>query len=434
MKLVLHPPRAAWPALLARPKEDEATHVAERVRALFDDVAAAGDDALVRLTRELDGADLEGPGIVVPRAEIDAAAAEVPEALRAALDVARANLETFHASQREAPHAVETTPGVTCWRRPVAIERVGLYVPGGTAPLFSTLLMLAVPARLAGCGLVVVATPPRKDGTVDPVVRYAAGLLGVDVLVRVGGAQAVAALATGTASVPKVDKIFGPGNRWVTAAKQLAAQRGVAVDLPAGPSEVLVMTDASATPAWVAADLLSQAEHGPDSQVVLLGTSRAVLDATLAEVDRQLARLPRRDVAEKALAASHAVLLADVAEMLAFSNAYAPEHLLLALADPDAAAEGVVNAGSVFVGHLTPEAAGDYASGTNHTLPTAGHARATAGVSLDAFVKKITFQRLTPAGLRALGPHVVTMAEAEGLAAHARAVGVRLEELGEEAP
>ena len=321
-------------------------------------------------------------------------------------------------------------PGVACSRRAVPVQRVGLYVPGGSAPLFSTLLMLGVPARLAGCPQVVVCTPPQADGSVSPVILFVAQLLGIATVVKAGGAQAVAALALGTASVPAVDKIFGPGNRYVTAAKQLAAaEHGVAIDMPAGPSEVLVIADASANPAFVAADLLSQAEHGPDSQVVVLSDTAAMLAQIQAEVERQLATLPRREVAAQALANSRAVLLSDAAAMMAFSNQYAPEHLILATDDAEKLAAQVTNAGSVFMGHLTPEAVGDYASGTNHTLPTSGYARQYSGVSLDSFVKKITFQRLSPVGLQALGPLVETMAEAEGLAAHARAVTLRLDSL-----
>ncbi|MGI4885612.1 MAG: histidinol dehydrogenase [Janthinobacterium lividum] len=422
----------AWGPLLARPAAAESPAVAARVQAIFDQVAAGGDDALRRLAQELDKADVTD--LRVSAAEFAAAGALVPAALQAAIRQARANIETFHAAQQVAEAPVETQPGVTCWRRSVPVPRVGLYVPGGSAPLFSTLLMLGVPARLAGCPEVVVCTPPQPDGTVSPVILFVAQLLGITQVVKAGGAQAVAALALGTASVPAVDKIFGPGNRYVTAAKQLAAARyGVAIDLPAGPSEVLVIADASAHPAFVAADLLSQAEHGPDSQVVLLTDSEDTLYKVQAEVDTQLAALPRRAVAAQALAESRAVLLPGPAEMLAFSNRYAPEHLILAVADPAALAAGVTNAGSVFLGHLTPEAVGDYASGTNHTLPTGGYARQYSGVSLDAFVKKITFQRLTAAGVRALAPVVETLAEAEGLHAHARAVALRRESLAPQA-
>ncbi|RTQ45700.1 histidinol dehydrogenase [Hymenobacter gummosus] len=419
-----NPAPAEWAALQQRPAQAEAADVEQRVRAIFDEVRRRGDAALREYARLFDGAELTD--LLVTEAELDAAAAQVPAALQAAIRQARQNIERFHAAQRETELRLDTMPGVTCWRRAVPVQRVGLYIPGGSAPLFSTLLMLGVPARLAGCPDIVLCTPPAKDGSVNPVILFTAAELGIRRIVKAGGAQAVAALTGGTESVPAVDKIFGPGNRYVTAAKQLAAQRGVAIDMPAGPSEVLVIADDSANPAFVAADLLSQAEHGPDSQVVLLSDSAALLDKVSAEVAGQLAELPRREVAAQALRESRAILLRDAAEMLRFSNEYAPEHLILAVADAEALAEQVSNAGSVFLGHLTPEAAGDYASGTNHTLPTNGYARSYSGVSLDSFVKKITFQRITPEGLRQLGPVVETMAEAEGLRAHARAVTVRL--------
>ncbi|WP_316930130.1 histidinol dehydrogenase [Hymenobacter sp. IS2118] len=432
MQAYSFPAPGTWPALQQRAATAEAPQVAARVRDIFAQVRQGGDGALLALTAELDRATLTT--LLVSEAEFAAAAAQVPAALQLAIRQAKANIEAFHSAQREPELRVETMPGVVCSRRAVPVQRVGLYVPGGSAPLFSTLLMLGVPARLAGCPQVVVCTPPQPDGSVSPVILFVAQLLGIEKVVKAGGAQAVAALALGTDSVPSVDKIFGPGNRYVTAAKQLAAAEfGVAIDMPAGPSEVLVIADATANPAFVAADLLSQAEHGPDSQVILLSDSQAVIDQVQAEVTRQLATLPRRDVAAVALDNSRAVLLADAATMLAFSNQYAPEHLILATDNADALAAQVTNAGSVFLGHFTPEAVGDYASGTNHTLPTSGYARQYSGVSLDSFIKKITFQRLSAPGLRTLGPVVETMAEAEGLAAHARAVAVRLAALGEAA-
>ncbi|GAB3308519.1 histidinol dehydrogenase [Hymenobacter humi] len=428
MQVTSYPAPSTWPALQQRPAAAEAPQVAARVRAIFEQVREHGDAALLSLAAELDQATLTS--LLVTDAEFAAAALQVPTELQAAIRQAKANIETFHRAQREPELRVETMPGVACSRRAVPVQRVGLYVPGGSAPLFSTLLMLGVPARLAGCPEVVVCTPPQADGSVSPVILFVAQLLGIDKVVKAGGAQAVAALALGTASVPAVDKIFGPGNRYVTAAKQLAAaEYGVAIDMPAGPSEVLVIADDSANAAFVAADLLSQAEHGPDSQVVLLSDSATIIEQVQAELDRQLAMLPRRDVAAQALANSQAVLLSDSAEMLAFSNQYAPEHLILATDNAEALAAQVTNAGSVFLGHFTPEAVGDYASGTNHTLPTGGYARQYSGVSLDSFVKKITFQRLSAQGLQALGPVVETMAEAEGLAAHARAVTLRLDAL-----
>jgi len=433
MQLYSYPEPSTWPALQQRAAAAEAPQVAARVRVIFDQVRDAGDAALLTLAADLDKASLTN--LLVSEAEFAVAAAQVPAGLQAAIRQAKSNIETFHAAQREPELRVETMPGVACSRRAVPVQRVGLYVPGGSAPLFSTLLMLGVPARLAGCPQVVVCTPPQADGSVSPVILFVAQLLGITTVVKAGGAQAVAALALGTASVPAVDKIFGPGNRYVTAAKQLAAaEYGVAIDMPAGPSEVLVIADASANPAFVAADLLSQAEHGPDSQVVVLSDSAAILAQVQTEVERQLATLPRREVAAQALENSRAVLLADAAAMLAFSNQYAPEHLILATDDAEIFAAQVTNAGSVFMGHLTPEAVGDYASGTNHTLPTSGYARQYSGVSLDSFVKKITFQRLSSVGLQAIGPIVETMAAAEGLTAHARAVTLRLDSLKADFP
>ena len=428
MQVYSYPDPNTWSELLQRPAAAEAPQVASRVRGIFAQVQEQGDAALLSLAAELDKASLVG--LRVSEAEFAAAPAQVPADLQAAILQAKANIEAFHAAQREPELRVETMPGVACSRRSVPVQRVGLYVPGGSAPLFSTLLMLGVPARLAGCPQIVVCTPPQADGSISPIILFVAQLLGITTVIKAGGAQAVAAMALGTDSVPAVDKIFGPGNRYVTAAKQLAAaEYGVAIDMPAGPSEVLVIADATATPAFVAADLLSQAEHGPDSQVVLLSDSAAVIEAVKAEMEHQLATLPRRDVAALALANSRALLLEDASAMLRFSNLYAPEHLILATDAAEALAAQVTNAGSVFMGHLTPEAVGDYASGTNHTLPTSGYARQYSGVSFDSFVKKITFQRLSPVGLRVLGPIVEIMAEAEGLSAHARAVTLRLNSL-----
>lgn len=425
MQFHAYPDPTTWPALQQRPAAAEAPQVAARVRDIFSQVRERGDAALLALAAELDQATITS--LLVTPAELAAAAAQVPADLQAAIRQAKANIETFHSAQRDPGLQLETMPGVACSRRAVPVQRVGLYVPGGSAPLFSTLLMLGVPARLAGCPEIVVCTPPQADGSMSPIILFVAHLLGLTKVVKAGGAQAIAALAMGTASVPAVDKIFGPGNRYVTAAKQLAAaEYGVAIDMPAGPSEVLVIADASANPVFVAADLLSQAEHGPDSQVVVLSDSPAMLDQVQAEVISQLATLPRRELAARALTNSRAILLADAAAMLAFSNQYAPEHLILATDDAETLAVRVTNAGSVFMGHLTPEAVGDYASGTNHTLPTSGYARQYSGVSLDSFIRKITFQRLSAPGLRALGPVVEIMAEAEGLTAHARAISLRL--------
>ncbi|WP_223649716.1 histidinol dehydrogenase [Hymenobacter psoromatis] len=433
MQIFHNPARAQWPALQQRPLAGSNDAILARAGEIFDDVARRGDDALRDYAAQLDGV----PALVdlrVSAGELAAGAAQVPAELQAAIRQAIKNITTFHAAQQ--PPAVEaeveTMPGVRCWRRSVAVPRVGLYVPGGSAPLFSTLLMLGIPAKLAGCREIVLCTPPgRGDGRIAPAILFAAQELGLTTIVKAGGAQAVAALTVGTASVPAVDKIFGPGNRYVTAAKQLAAQRGVAIDMPAGPSEVLVIADASANPAFVAADLLSQAEHGPDSQVILLTDSEVLLNGVVTELERQLPLLPRAEIARQALTESRGLLLPDMATMLEFSNEYAPEHLILAVAAPEELAAAIYNAGSVFMGHLTPEAVGDYASGTNHTLPTGGYARAYSGVSLDSFYKKITFQQLAPAGLLALAPVVEPMAQAEGLHAHAHAVALRREALSQ---
>lgn len=425
MQIFQYPDLSQWAALQQRAAAQEAQDVEQRVLGIFQDVRQRGDAALRDYAQQFDGVQLQN--LRVTPEEIASAVALVPAELQTAIRQAHANILRFHEMQRPQEERVETMPGVLCWRRAVPVQRVGLYIPGGTAPLFSTLLMLGVPARLAGCPEVVLTTPPQKDGLVNPVILFTAHLLGISTIVKAGGAQAIAALTGGTESVPAVDKIFGPGNRYVTAAKQLATRYGVAIDMPAGPSEVLVIADSSAVPAFVAADLLSQAEHGPDSQVILLADSLEVIEQTKAEIERQLASLPRAAVATQALQESRAILLRTPEEMLYFSNQYAPEHLILAVRNPEQLAEGVTSAGSVFLGHYTPEAAGDYASGTNHTLPTNGYARNYSGVSLDSFLKKITFQRITTEGLLQVGPVVETMAEAEGLSAHARAVTLRLE-------
>ncbi len=349
------------------------------------------------------------------------------EALKAAIRLAAANIRTFHLRQSPAESVVETMPGVRCWRRSVAIEKVGLYIPGGTAPLFSTLLMLGIPATIAGCREIVLCSPPDQRGGLHPAILFAAKLVGVTRIFRVGGVQAIAAMAYGTATIPRADKIFGPGNQYVTCAKQLMQREGVAIDMPAGPSEVAVYADETARAAFVAADLLSQAEHGVDSQVVLVSESAEMVERVVDEVGRQVGLLPRAEIARGALNNSRAFVVRDEAQAMALLNEYAPEHLILSCRDPSRLAGMVVNAGSVFLGHYSPESVGDYASGTNHVLPTNGHARAYSGVSMDSFVKKITFQELTREGLAGIGATVMRMAEAEGLEAHARAVGIRLE-------
>jgi len=418
---------AARAAALQRPVQDTAQAVTRGVAAILDAVATRGDAAVREFARRFDGAELADTR--VPAADFDAAMAEVPAALLDAMRAAAARIEAFHRAGMQADYAVDTAPGVRCARVARPIRRVGLYVPAGSAPLPSTVLMLGIPARLAGCDDVVVCTPPRADGRVDPVVLAAARLCGIDRVYRIGGAQAVAAMACGTASVPACDKLFGPGNAWVTEAKRQVAQRGLAaIDMPAGPSEVLVIADAGANPAWVAADLLSQAEHGPDSQVLLLSDSDALLEAVAAQLEAQLARLPRAPIAREALQRSRLLKVASVEQAFEVSNAYAPEHLILALREPRAWLDRVRAAGSVFLGDLTPEALGDYCSGTNHVLPTAGAAAATSGVSVASFQNFISVQEATREGIAAIGPDALAMARAEGLDAHASAVRLRLEQ------
>jgi histidinol dehydrogenase len=416
-------------ALLQRPAQRDAAGLLERVRAIVDDVRARGDEALREYTAQLDGVTLAS--FAVTEAEFAAAEAALTTEQRTALARAIETVTRFHELQGVAPLRLETAPGVLCERIAVPLEAVGLYVPAGTAPLPSTALMLAVPARIAGCPVRVMCTPPRPDGAADPAVLVAAGLCGITEVFKLGGAQAVAAMAYGTATVPKVAKIFGPGNAWVTAAKQVVAQDadGAALDMPAGPSEVLVVADESARPAFVAADLLAQAEHSPDAQVVLVTTSRRIAEACVAEVGRQLAALPRRDIAGQAIAGSRVIVVPDLATAMAVSNRYAPEHLILQVADPRALLAQVRNAGSVFLGAWTPETMGDYCSGTNHVLPTYGHARAYSGLGVPDFVKRITVQELTADGLAGLGPTARTLARLESLEAHANAVTVRLEAL-----
>ncbi len=424
MQIILQPAPSAWDELTIRNIPDD-EGIALRVGEIVDEVRRRGDEALRDFARRFDGAELDAL-IVSPEEFQQAAQAVSPEVKRAMEEAAR-NIRAFHAAQQPPVVEVETQPGVVCEQHPVPIQRVGLYVPGGRAPLFSTVLMLALPAKIAGCPEVVLCTPQGRGGEIAPEILYAAQLCGVDRVVRVGGAQAVAAMAYGTESVPRVDKIFGPGNRYVTKAKQLV-QRTVAIDMPAGPSEVLVMADAAARPAYVAADMLSQAEHGPDSQAMLVCHSEAFAREVEAEVVRQAARLSRAESVKASLAHSRIVVLADEADRIAFANAYAAEHLILSVQDPRGVAARITAAGSIFLGNFSPESAGDYASGTNHTLPTGGHARAYSGVNLDSFLRKITWQELAPQGLHALAPTITAMARAEGLDAHAAAVEVRLAE------
>ncbi len=418
------PPRDTWPSLLRRPVMN-LSEIEPRVQPVLEAIEKLGDAAVRDFTQRFDQVDLDE--LAVPAAAFDAAEAALDESLKAAIQVAKTNIERFHARQKEPIERVETMPGVVCWRKSVPIQRVGLYIPGGSAPLFSTLLMLGVPAKLAGCQEIVLCTPPGPQGTPHPAILYTARLVGIDRVFRVGGAQAIAAMGYGTESIPAVDKLFGPGNQYVTMAKQLMAKRGLPIDMPAGPSEVAVVADESANPAFVASDLLSQAEHGIDSQVILVSTSAQLIQQVETELSRQLQTLPRRDIAVQAIAQSRAILLKDQDEVVDLINQYAAEHLILATTDVEALGERIVNAGSVFLGHYSPESVGDYASGTNHTLPTNGWARSYSGVSLDSFVKKITFQQLTQEGLQQVGPAVMAMAEAESLEAHRRAVEVRLE-------
>jgi histidinol dehydrogenase len=410
--------------VLSRPVIDTRS-LEQRVTAILSTVQKEGDRAVREFSQKFDQVAPETFELSVR--EISDGAKEVGEELGMAIRAAYTNILNFHSGQVHAEEVVEVMPGVRCWRKSVAIEKVGLYIPGGTAPLFSTLLMLAIPAKIAGCREIVLCSPPDPEGRLHPAILYAAQLVGVTRIFRVGGVQAIAAMAYGTESVPGVYKIFGPGNQYVTCAKQLVQRDGVAIDMPAGPSEVAVYADETCNPLFVAADLLSQAEHGADSQVVLVSTSSVVVTAVLAEVDRQVAQLPRSDMAQRALANSRAFIVRDSMQAMQLLNDYAPEHLILACNDPESLADQVINAGSVFLGHYSPESAGDYASGTNHVLPTNGHARAYSGVSLDSFVKKITFQQLSREGLAGIGMTVRRMAEAEGLEAHARAVSLRME-------
>lgn len=423
MQSYIFPDRDQWPSILERPSLDN-SQLEATVSQVLQRIQAEGDQALKHYTQQFDGVALDN--FLVTEAEMEAAAASLSQELKNAIQTAKSNIERFHAQQKAEIEVVETMPGVQCWRKSVGIESVGLYIPGGTAPLFSTVLMLGIPAKLAGCKEIVLCSPPRTAGSIHPAVIYAAQLVGVTKMFKIGGVQAIGAMAYGTESVPQVYKIFGPGNQYVTAAKQLVNKEGLAIDMPAGPSEVLVCADESANPAFVAADLLSQAEHGTDSQVVLVAFAEGTIQAVKAALDKQVKELPRQEIAEGALANSAAVVLRDRKEALDFINAYAPEHLILALNDAEEMGEGIINAGSVFLGNYTPESVGDYASGTNHTLPTNGFARSYSGVSLDSFVKKITFQKLSREGLRLLGPSVEIMAEAEELIAHKNAVSIRL--------
>ncbi len=423
MNIVRFPSPGDWPEILKRPTRDFAS-IEKDVRVIIDEVKKSGDQAVQKFTREFDKTELKT--LTVSDFELSASLNAVKPELLEAIGIAAANITRFHRSQLYTEERIETMPGVICWRKSVAIEKVGLYVPGGTAPLFSTVLMLAIPAIIAGCSEIVLCTPPAKDGSVHPAILASAAYLGIKKVYKAGGVQAIAAMAFGTGTIPRVSKIFGPGNQYVMVAKQLLQKEGVAIDMPAGPSEVAVFADKSANAAFIAADLLSQAEHGADSQVVLVTAYEPLIKNVQAELATQLEALPRKEFAEKALEKSKIILVENEAAALQLLNTYAAEHLILACEQPEQFADKVINAGSVFLGHYSPESAGDYASGTNHTLPTDGYARAYSGVSVDSFVKKITFQQLSREGLKNIGPCVEIMAEAEGLLAHAEAVRIRL--------
>lgn len=423
MEIFVNPARPEWDRLCLRAVSGN-NEIESRVREIISMVRSDGDDAIRSLAGEIDGIQLDD--IKVSDDEILEASGLVPEPVKQAIETAYANIHAFHKAQMPSRIEMETVPGVRCIQKPVPIGKVGLYIPGGTAPLFSTVLMLAIPALIAGCGTRILCTPAGKDGKVSPDVLYAASRCGIKDIFKVGGAQAVAAMAYGTASIPRVDKIFGPGNRYVTTAKQIVSTNGTAIDMPAGPSEVMVLADGSARPDFVAADLLSQAEHGRDSQVILVCTSEGIADAVLEEVSRQAALLPRSAMVEGALSNSRAVVFEDIDTIIDFADTYAPEHLIVSMKDADALAERISCAGSIFIGNFSPESAGDYASGTNHTLPTSGWAHSFSGVNIDSFMRKMTLQHLTAAGLESISDCIVEMAEAEGLAAHAAAVKVRM--------
>lgn len=426
MQTFNNPSKTLWPELCQRPQL-ELEFLDSAVKNILNRVKKSGDKALQEFTLQFDKIKIDD--LRVTEQELEAAEQALSIKLKEAIQTAARNIQKFHEAQKRDALILDTMPGVTCWRKGVAIDKVGIYIPGGSAPLFSTVLMLGVPAKLAGCREIILCSPPDREGKINNAILYAAKLVGITKVFKVGGAQAIAALAFGTESIPKVYKIFGPGNQYVTKAKQLASEVGVAIDMPAGPSEVLVMADEKADPSFLAADLLSQAEHGEDSQVMLVLTSNKKLKAIQKEIEKQLDALPRKTIAEKALANSRVVIFKEEIDCINFINEYAPEHLIINTRDAEAIADSVINAGSVFLGPYTPEAAGDYASGTNHTLPTNGYARAYAGVSLESFMKYITFQKITEKGIQILGPVVETMAEAEMLEAHKNAVTVRLNKI-----
>lgn len=423
MKVFTYPDKKKWNKIIQRPVADN-SELGKAVTKILEKVRKKGDNAVLKHTKDFDGVKLKS--LLITPDEIANAGKLVSDKLKTAIQQAKQNIETFHVAQQEEVKKIETMPGVVCWRQSIGIEKVGLYIPGGSAPLFSTVLMLAVPAQIAGCKEIILCSPPSKDGTINPAILFAANICGITKIYKVGGVQAIAAMAYGTETIPKVFKILGPGNQYVTQAKQIVQQQAVAIDMPAGPSEVLVIADETAIPEYVAADLLSQAEHGPDSQVILITTSAAFATATTAAIEKQLQDLPRKDIAKKALENSKLVIVATIAEAIELSNLYAPEHLILSCANAIEVSKQVIAAGSVFIGNYSPESVGDYASGTNHTLPTNGYAAMYSGVSLDSFTKKITYQQLTKGGLTTISNTVMEMAAAEGLTAHKNAVAIRL--------
>ncbi len=426
MKFLLNPEADIWQKELARPAQ-KTKAINKIVKPILRKVQRSGDKALMKFALEYDHVQLDS--LFVTDKEIQVAKEAVSEELKTAIQIAKTNIERFHAAQATPELIQEVMPGVVCRRKSVPIQKVGLYIPGGTAPLFSTVLMLGIPAKIAGCSEIVICTPPNREGKIHPAILYTADLIGIRRILKVGGAQAIGALTFGTESVPKVDKIFGPGNQYVTAAKQLATKYGVAIDMPAGPSEVLVYADETAIPAFVASDLLSQAEHGVDSQVVLVTPSEKFAKKVLKEINEKVEELPRKDIAKKALENSRIVVMKDQKQALALINQYAPEHLIIAVENEEEVVDAIYNAGSIFIGNFTPESAGDYASGTNHTLPTYGYAKNYSGVSLDSFLKKMTYQKITAEGLKNLGPTVEILAGNELLDAHKNAVTIRLDYL-----
>lgn len=426
MEIIKYPNPDEWNKLIKRPALDVSS-LFGTVQKVLDEVRTQGDEAVKKYGEQFDKVKISD--LLVSETEINEAETLVDAELKEAILIAKNNIEKFHEAQKFNGNRIETTTGVTCWQKAVAIEKVGLYIPGGSAPLFSTVLMLAIPAKIAGCKEIVLCSPPNKEGKLHPAILYAAKIAGVSIIVKAGGIQAIAAMAYGTESVPKVYKIFGPGNQYVTAAKQLVSLKEVAIDMPAGPSEVEVIADKNANPEFIAADFLSQAEHGPDSQAILVTTSEEIVEPVVKAVQEQLEKLPRKEITEKALLHSRIIVLKDDTEVIRFTNQYAPEHLIIQTNNYDFIADQITNAGSVFMGAYTPESAGDYASGTNHTLPTNGYARSYSGVNLDSFIKKITFQEITKEGIRNLGNTIEVMAAGEQLDAHRNAVTIRLSSL-----